>query len=75
MTDLTYAPPLPAGPDDPSSGGAQIELVLHGDGTEGPDEPVTSVPQPPGCPDVPALPDDSDDATGDDDAESSQAGN
>ena len=69
MTDLTYAPPLPAGPDYPSFGGAQIDLVLHGDGTEGPDAPTTPVPQPPGFPDVPELPDDSDEEAGNGDSE------
>ncbi len=65
MTELTYAPPLPAGPDYPSLGEPQPDPVLHGDGTEGPDAPVTPVPQPPGYPDLPELPDDSDDAGGD----------
>jgi hypothetical protein len=35
-----------------------VPPTAHGDGTEGPDAPVTPAPEPPGYPDIPALPDD-----------------
>jgi hypothetical protein len=62
MTDLTYTAQLPAGPDYPIGGTPYGELEPARDGTDGPEALVTPASAPPGFPEVPALPDDSDEA-------------